>query len=69
MYKNLNAEISRADISIVELCEDIGITRQAFINKRKDKNEWKLNEMIKIQDYINTKLNTNYSLDYLFQRD
>lgn len=69
MYRNLSAEISRSNISITELAEDIGITRQAFINKKKDKSKWKLNEMVKIQDYINSKLDTNYTLDYLFQKD
>ncbi len=69
MYNNLSAEISRANISITELVEDIGITRQAFNNKRKNITKWKLNEMLKIQAYINSKLDTNYSLDYLFKRD
>lgn len=69
MYNNLNAELSRGNISVNEIAEDIGITRQAFINKKKDKSKWKLNEMVKIQDYINSKLDTNYTLDYLFQKD
>lgn len=69
MYNNLNAELSRGNISVNEIAEDIGITRQAFINKKKDKSKWKLNEMTKIQNYINSKLDTNYTLDYLFKRD
>lgn len=69
MYNNLNAELSRGNISLNEIAEDIGITRQAFINKKKGKNNWKLNEMVSIQEYINSKLNTNYTLDYLFQKD
>ena len=69
MYRNLSAELSRANISITELANDMGITRQAFINKKKDTSKWKLNEMIKIQNYINSKLNTNYTLDYLFKKD
>ena len=69
MYNNLNAELSRGNISLNEIAEDIGITRQAFINKKKGKTNWKLNEMVSIQEYINSKLNTNYTLDYLFQKD
>ena len=69
MYNNLNAELSRGSISLNEIAEDIGITRQAFINKKKGKTNWKLNEMVSIQEYINSKLNTNYTLDYLFQKD
>ena len=69
MYNNLNAELSRGNISVNEIADDIGMTRQSFLNKRKDKSKWKLNEMTKIQCYINSKLNTNYTLDYLFQKD
>ena len=69
MYNNLNAELSRGNISLNEIAEDIGITRQSFINKKKGTRNWKLNEMVKIQTYINSKLDTNYTLDYLFQKD
>lgn len=69
MYNNLNAELSRGSISLNEIAEDIGITRQSFINKKKGIRNWKLNEMTKIQTYINSKLDTNYTLDYLFKRD
>lgn len=69
IYNNLNAELSRGNISLNEIAENTGITRQAFNNKRNDTTKWKLNEMVKIQEYINSKLNTNYTLDYLFKRE
>ena len=69
MYNNLSAEMVRANISISELTEDIGITRQSFNNKKKDISKWTINDMVKIQEYINSKQNTNYTLDYLFQKD
>lgn len=69
MYNNLNAELSRGNISVSEIVDETGITRQSFINKKKDKSKWKLNEMVKIQSYINSKLDTDYTLDYLFKKD
>lgn len=69
MYNNLSAEMIRSNISITELTEDIGITRQSFNNKKKDISKWTINDMVKIQKYINLKQNANYTLDYLFKRD
>lgn len=68
MYKNLNAEMTRAELSNTDIAKLIGISRQTVVNKKKDKSKWKLNEMIQIQNCINSKLNKNYELDYLFER-
>lgn len=69
MYKNLVAEMSRAGIKSTEMSNILGITLQSFILKKQGKNEWKLKQMVVMQEQINQKLNTNYTLDYLFKRD
>lgn len=69
MYKNLLAEMSRAKIKSTEMANILGITLQAFIMKKRGKNDWKLKQMVVIQEQINQKLNTNYTLDYLFKKD
>ena len=69
MYKNLLAKMSRAGITSTEMSNILGITLQAFIYKKQGKSEWKLKQMVVIQEQINQKLNTNYTLDYLFKKD
>lgn len=66
MYKNLKAELVRADITTDELTHKLGISRQALINKKNGKSEWKLSEVEAIQKMINEKLNTDYTISYLF---
>ena len=68
-YSNLNAEISRANIDVNQIVSIAKITRPTFIKRKKGISDWKLSEMLLIQRYINEKLNTNYTLDYLFKRD
>lgn len=69
MYSNLKAELSRANVTSAEVAKAIGMTRQGFYSKKNGINDWKLSQMVALQDYINKKLNTNYTLDYLFKRD
>ena len=61
--------MSRAGITSTEMSNILGITLQAFIYKKQGKSEWKLKQMVVIQEQINQKLNTNYTLDYLFKKD
>ena len=69
LYNNLSAEISRLNISLTEFAEAIGMTRQAYNNKKRGISNWTLNEMVIVQKFINTQQNTNYTLDYLFKKD
>lgn len=66
MYKNLKAELVRAEINTNDITKQLGISRQALINKKNGKTEWKLSEVETLQRLINEKLNTNYTISYLF---
>lgn len=67
MYRNLQAELKRADITETEMCELLGLSRVTFVQRMNKTGKWTLSEMIFIKDTINKKLGTNYTLDYLFK--
>ena len=67
-YRNLAAEMKRAEITSTELSQLTDINSTSLSFKMNGKNEWKLNEMEKVQEIINKKLNKNYTLDYLFEQ-
>lgn len=69
MFSNLSAEMTRARITaqnLAQILEKSEVTISYKINGIKD---WNLKEMLKTQEYINSKLQQNYTLDYLFKRD
>lgn len=66
MFKNLKAELVRAEISNDDIVKKLNISRQALANKKNGKTEWKLSEVDALQKMINEKLNTNYTISYLF---
>ena len=62
MYRNLEAEISRKNISKSELAEHIGISPSTLYQKLNGKSKFTLPEAKKIREA----LGINASLDYLF---
>ena len=68
MFKNLQAELVRAGITNSEMAEMLGMSKVLFSQRINGHTSWTLREMIKIQEEINTKLGTEYSLDYLFSQ-
>lgn len=62
MYRNLEAEISRKNISKSELAEQIGISASTLYQKLNGKSKVTLPEAKKIREI----LGINVSLDYLF---
>lgn len=66
MFRNLMAEMARADINNKEMAEKIGIGETAYGRKLKGTNDWNVSEMIAIQKILNEELGTSYTLDYLF---
>lgn len=67
MYRNLHAEISRAGLTQKGMAELINTSYNNFRNKIEGKRIWTLKEMLAIQDTLNKLLDTNLSLDYLFE--
>lgn len=68
MYKNLEAELTRSGISQDEAAEHLGICLRTFKSKLDGTSDWYLRELIGLKDFINDRLGTDYSLDYLFER-
>lgn len=68
MYNNLKKEMVGAEINTRELAELIGISYNTFRNKIRDKTEWNITEMVKIQEILNDKGKTNKTIDYLFTK-
>lgn len=66
-YRNLAAEMTRANITAVEISSIMSLSEASFSLKMNGKRTWKLKEMTTLQDMINTKLDKKYTLDYLFK--
>ena len=66
MFKNLEAEMTRKNISFEKMSELLGISYNSFRFKMKGITEWKLSEILKIQEILST--DTKLSLEYLFTK-
>lgn len=68
MFRNLMAEIARAGFTYKAMAEEVNIGEVVFNRKINGKSDWKVTEMVAIQDILNKKLGTSYTLDYLFEK-
>ena len=64
MFKNLNAEMARNNMTIKSLAEQTGIGYESLKNKMSGATEFKRNEMIAIKREF-----PDCSLDYLFSTE
>lgn len=65
---NLRAEMSKFNITLTKLAEVAGLSRQGLYTKIEGKKDWKLTEMVKIYQFINTFENIDFDLlftDYI----
>lgn len=63
MFRNLEAEISRARLSRTELARGIGITPDSFTNKRYGRTEFTLSEIRILKQLFFP----NCTIEYLFE--
>lgn len=68
VYRNLEAELLRANIIKAELAANIGISGQSLNNKLRRKTEFTLEEMDKIKAELVKLTGVEFTLDYLFER-
>lgn len=66
MYFHLSDLMRRASLTQRVLSNEIGITEVQFSKKLNGKFDWNVKEMLKIQEILNSKLKTEYTLDYIF---
>lgn len=70
MYDNLKAEMARNNLTGVKMSDILHITHQSFYKKIHGETDFKLNEMVAIQNYLKSNNKDKaeaYTLDYLFK--
>lgn len=65
-FKNILAEMVRANISVNILATKMGITKQALYNKLNGSNQFLYKDIRAIQQILQELNNNKYTLDYLF---
>lgn len=65
-FKNISAEMGRANISVNELATTIGITKQSLYNKLSGSTPFLYKDIKAIQQILQELNNSSYTLDYLF---
>ena len=66
MYKNLKAEIARADLTNSEMEDAIGVKYATLWRLLNGKRQWRLGEMMALQSELEERNGAAYTLDYLF---
>lgn len=68
IFRNLEAELTRAKITKAELAARIGISTGSISLKFNSKTEFTLPEMLAIQEQLKRSSGQEFTLDYLFMR-
>lgn len=66
-FKNISIEMLRANISINDLADKMGMTRQAVYRKLNGSSNILYKDIKAIQQILQELNNTKYTLDYLFE--
>ena len=67
-FINLEAEFARIGLSVDEVGQALGFQKTIMYNRLNGKTNWTLQDMLKMQKFINEKAHAHYTLDYLFAR-
>ena len=68
MYKNLEAEMTRYEITQKDIAKCINRTEGTTNLKMNGKAKFDVNELFMIRDFIQTKTDKYLSVDYLFKK-
>lgn len=68
-FKNLEAEFTRIDMSVDEIGQKLGFAKCTLYNRLNCKTNWTLNDMLKVQEFVNDKTKSHHTLDYLFAKE
>lgn len=69
MFYNLQDLMNRGNISQTELAKMVQISFTSMHYRFSGACDWKLREMLIVQKELNTILNTDYTLDYIFKKE
>jgi hypothetical protein len=67
-FNNLEAEFARMGLSVEEVGEKLGFAKAVMYNRLANKTNWTLNDMLKVQKFVNDRMKSHLTLDYLFAR-
>ncbi len=67
-FKNLEAEFARMGLSVEEVANKLGFAKCVMYNRLANKTKWTLNDMLKVQKFVNDGTNQRLTLDYLFAK-
>lgn len=69
LFFNLVKILDKYKISNAEIAGILNISQGALSQKMGGNTDWKLNEMLKIQEYLLKATRETYGLDYLFEKE
>ena len=67
-FKNLEAEFKRIGLSVEEIGNELGFAKCVMYNRLANKTNWTLNDMLKVQKFVNDRTQQRLTLDYLFAK-
>ena len=67
-FVNLEAEFARIGLSVEKVGQALGFEKALMYNRLSGRTSWTLQDMLKVQKFINAKAHAHYTLDYLFAR-
>jgi hypothetical protein len=67
-FNNLEAEFARIGLSVEEVGKELGFAKALMYNRLANKTNWTLNDMLKIQKFVNDRTKQRLTLDYLFAK-
>ena len=67
-FKNLEAEFKRIGLSVEEVGNELGFAKCVMYNRLANKTNWTLNDMLKVQKFVNDRTQQRLTLDYLFAK-
>lgn len=69
MFKNLKAEVARAELTNSEVADAIGVKYPTLWRLLNGERQWRLVEMMALQSELERRNDATYTLDYLFGGD
>ena len=64
----MEAEFTRMGLSVEEVGKELGFAKVVLYNRLNGRTSWTLNDMLKVQKFINDRTGSHYTLDYLFSK-
>ena len=67
-FSNLEAEFARMGLSVEEVGKELGVSKVLIYNRLNGRTSWTLSDMLQVQQLVNGRTKSHYTLDYLFSK-